>query len=126
MSNINAVGFFELFVENMERATAFYEEILGITLQAMHDPTGESQMMSFPADMQAYGATGALVKADYARPGPGGTQIYFSVEDCAIQQERLAKAGGNVIRPKFSIGEYGFVALGQDTEGNIIGFHSMT
>ena len=84
MSNINAVGFFELFVEDMERATAFYQEILGITLEAMYDPTGESQMMSFPADMQAYGATGALVKADYARPGPGGTQIYFSVEDCAI------------------------------------------
>jgi predicted enzyme related to lactoylglutathione lyase len=37
----------------------------------------------------------------------------------------VADAGGVVIRPKFSIGDFGFVCLAQDTEGNIIGFNSM-
>jgi uncharacterized protein len=30
-----------------------------------------------------------------------------------------------VVREKFSIGPYGFVALATDTEGNMIGLHSM-
>ena len=87
--------------------------------------TGETQMMSFAGDMQAYGAAGALVKTEHAKPGPGGTQVYFSVEECATQQERVSDAGGTVIRPKFSIGQFGFVVLCKDTEGNMIGFNSM-
>ena len=38
---------------------------------------------------------------------------------------RVADAGGQVIRPKFAIGEFGWVALCQDTEGNIFGLNSM-
>jgi len=53
------------------------------------------------------------------------TIVYFMVEDCATQQERTEKAGGRVIRPKFSIGEFGWVLICQDTEGNMIGFNSM-
>jgi predicted enzyme related to lactoylglutathione lyase len=34
-------------------------------------------------------------------------------------------AGGTLVREKFSIGQYGFVALAQDTEGNMIGLHSV-
>lgn len=125
MSNMNAVGWFDIYVENMDRAVAFYEKVLNQKLEPMGDPTGETLMMSFPADMNSYGAGGALVKAEHAHPGSGGTQIYFSVKDCAIQQELLAPAGGKVIRPKFSIGEFGFIVLAQDTEGNTIGFNSM-
>ena len=91
----------------------------------MGDPTGETQMMSFPAEMTAYGAGGALTKSEHARPGPGGTVIYFAVADCAEVEARVASAGGTVIRPKFSIGEFGWVTLCQDTEGNIFGANSM-
>ena len=125
MSRINAVGWFDIYVKDMERAVKFYQKVLDINLEEMNDPTGETQMMSFSADMQAYGAAGALVKTEHANPGPGGTQVYFSVDDCAIQQERVVDAGGTIIRPKFSIGNFGFVALCQDTEGNMIGFNSM-
>ncbi len=68
---------------------------------------------------------GALTKSAHAGLGVGGTIIYFGVEDCAVQQARVAEAGGVVVRPKFSIGEFGFVVLVQDTEGNMIGFNSM-
>ena len=91
----------------------------------MGDPTGESQMMSFPADMSAYGAGGALTKSAHGRPGTGGTVIYFMVEDCEVPQGRVAEAGGVVVRPKFSIGEFGFVTLCMDTEGNLFGLNSM-
>jgi hypothetical protein len=34
-------------------------------------------------------------------------------------------AGGRLEREKMSIGPYGFIALAYDTEGNMIGLHSM-
>ncbi len=82
-------------------------------------------MMSFQTDMSAYGAGGALVKSKYAGPGVGGTHVYFSVEDCAKESARVTKAGGKLVRPKFSIGEFGFIALCQDSEGNLFGLSSM-
>lgn len=125
MTKMNAVGWFDIYVDEMERAEGFYKTVLGAEMEDMTDPTGETEMKSFVANMEAYGAAGALVKAAYAKPGPGGTQIYFSVEDCATQQARIEAAGGQVVRPKFSIGEFGYVALAQDTEGNMIGFNSL-
>ncbi|MDP2519990.1 VOC family protein [Shimia thalassica] len=126
MTKMNAVGWFDIYVDNMDRAVAFYEAMLETKLDPIIDPTGESQMMSFPAEMSAYGAGGALTKTPHAGPGVGGTIVYFMVEDCAVQQQRAQEAGGTVIRPKFSIGEFGWVLLCQDTEGNMIGFNSMT
>ena len=125
MTHMNAVGWFDIYVNEMDRAEKFYNAVLGADLEDMADPTGETEMKSFVVKMGAYGAAGALVKAPYAKPGPGGTQIYFSVEDCATQQARIEAAGGVVIRPKFSIGEFGYVTLAQDTEGNMIGFNSL-
>ena len=65
------------------------------------------------------------MKTQHSKPGSGGTQVYFLVEDCALQQARAADAGGVIIRPKFSIGQFGFVVLCEDTEGNMIGFNSL-
>lgn len=125
MTQMNAVGWFDIYVDDMNRAATFYTEVLGASLEDMPDPTGETEIKSFAGDMQAYGAAGALVKAPYAKPGQGGTQIYFSVADCATQQAQVQAAGGQIIRPKFSIGEFGYVVLASDTEGNVIGFNSL-
>lgn len=125
MTSMNVVGWFDIYVHDMERAVTFYEAILEYNLEPITDPTGQTEMMSFPADMTVYGAAGALVKSVHTRPGSGGTQIYFSVEDCAIVEDLVGKAGGQVVRSKFSIGEFGFVTLCQDTEGNLFGLHSM-
>jgi len=125
MSQMNAVGWFDIYVDDLDRATKFYETVLGRKLEPMGDPTGESQMMSFPAEMSAYGAGGALTKAPHAGPGVGGTIVYFGVEDCAVEQARIEAAGGSVVRPKFSIGEFGWIVLFMDTEGNMVGMNSM-
>src|SRR5687767_8602331 len=106
MANTNAIAWFDIYVSNMERATAFYEAVLKQKLEKMGDPTGETQMMSFPADMGVYGASGALVKSEYSKPGVGGTMVYFGVQDCSVEESRVAAAGGKVVRPKFSIGDF--------------------
>lgn len=50
--------------------------------------------------------------------------VYFNCDDCAIEESRVVGAGGRIHRPKTSIGQYGFVTLAYDTEGNMIGLHS--
>ncbi len=125
MAKTNVVGWFDIYVNNMERAVSFYEAVLNLKLEKINDPTGETQMMIFASNMESYGASGALVKSKHAQPGAGGTLVYFSVDDCAVEESRVAAAGGKVVRSKFSIGEYGWVTLCQDTEGNLFGFSSM-
>ncbi len=125
MTKMNAVGWFDIYVDDLNRAVDFYETVLGTKLEQMGDPTGESQMKAFPADMSVYGAAGALTKSPHAGPGAGGTIVYFMAEDCAVEQARVVDAGGQVMRPKFSIGEFGWVCMCQDTEGNMFGFNSL-
>lgn len=125
MTKMNAVGWFDIYVDDMKRAVIFYESVLGYKLEELNDPTGETEMMSFPGDMNSYGASGALVKTAHASPGAGGTQLYFSVEDCSTEESQVTKAGGNIIRSKFSIGAFGWITLCQDTEGNMFGLNSM-
>jgi len=49
--------------------------------------------------------------------GIGGTIVYFSCTDCSIEAARASENGGRVLREKMAIGEYGFIALVYDTEG---------
>lgn len=122
----NAIGWFDINVNDMERAAAFYEAVFMKSLEVMVDPTDSNvQMKSFPTDMTAYGAGGALVEREGSSPGVGGTTVYFGVEDCSVEESRVSASGGQVIRPKMSIGEFGWISLCMDTEGNIFGLSSM-
>jgi len=122
----NAIGWFDIFVSDMERAMAFYQVVFNMELVELNDPTSsEVIMQSFPTDMAIYGAGGALVKREGASPGVGGTVVYFGTEDCLAEESRAIASGGQVIKPKMSIGEFGFVSLCMDTEGNMFGLSSM-
>lgn len=129
MAKMNSVGWFEIYVQDMPRARAFYEAVFAIRLEALktpEDPDGPGlEMLQFPGDMDNYGANGALCRMTGVPSGPGGTLVYFGCEDCAVEGARVAAAGGRVHREKMSIGEYGFIVLAFDTEGNLFGLHSM-
>lgn len=126
----NPVVWFEIYVQDMPRAQKFYETVFQCKLETLPAPAGDAsqmQMLVFPHQgEQATGATGTLVKMDGFTPSAGGTLVYFACEDCAVEQGRVEAAGGQVFKPKFAIGEHGFCALVNDTEGNLIGLHSMT
>jgi predicted enzyme related to lactoylglutathione lyase len=51
--------------------------------------------------------------------------VYFGCEDCGVEAARAAQSGGTVSQEKMAIGEYGYCAMVIDTEGNLIGLHSM-
>lgn len=121
------IGWFDIYVEDMDRAQAFYETVLDTTLSSMDDPNDPTaQMRAFGDDFISHGAGGALVRLEHAQPGPGGSMVYFSCDDCAVEEARVSAAGGSVVRPKSSIGEHGFVSIVTDSEGNMVGLHSVT
>jgi len=122
----NAIGWFDIYVNDMGKALAFYQSVFKKELEQISDPTDNNvMMMSFPTDMAAYGAGGALVKREGMGPVSGGTIVYFAVEDCAIEESRVHDAGGKVMPPKMSIGEFGWVSVCMDSEGNLFGLSSM-
>lgn len=124
----NPVGWFEIYVQDMPRARAFYAAVFQGVLTPLTNPGAENfpgmEMWAFPSDMTTYGACGALVKMP-GYPSGAGTLVYFSSDDCATEAARAVASGGKVFREKMSIGEHGFIALLNDTEGNMIGLHSM-
>lgn len=119
----NAVGWFEIYVQDLPRARAFYEAVLGQKLQKIE--AGGLEMWAFPWKQGATGASGALVKMQGVPSGGNSTLVYFMCDDTAVEEGRVAKAGGKVFKPKFAIGEHGFVSLVYDSEGNLFGLHSM-
>ena len=126
MSSANPVGWFEIYVRDMNKAKTFYEKTLGVTLSALPQSGGSlDDMWAFPMTMGGNGAAGALARMDGAPVGPGGTIVYFVCEDCGQAAKRARDAGGKIVKDKFSIGDYGQIALVSDPDGNIIGFHSM-
>jgi hypothetical protein len=123
----NPFTWVEIYVDDMSRAQKFYETVLDVKLTELPAPgdTGELQMLSFPWSENEINISGALVKADNMGPGAGGTLVYFTCDDCSKEESRVEPAGGKVLQPKMSIGEYGYCSVIMDTEGNSIGLHSM-
>ena len=130
--NFNPVAWFEIYVDDMGRAKRFYESVFEVVLESLDDPEEESdpdcpspEMWAFPMFDDAPGAAGALAKMEGVSAGGNSVLVYFSCEDCAVQEKRASEAGGAVMVGKKSIGKWGFISVVQDTEGNMIGLHSL-
>jgi hypothetical protein len=120
----NPVGWFEIYVQDMARARAFYEAVLKINLQRL--PYPKMEMWMFPGDPNRPGSAGTLAKMEGMNSGGGGTLVYFSCADCAVEAARAPQHEGAVVMEKTAIGEYGFIALVRDPDGNTVGLHSMS
>lgn len=124
----HAISWFEIPVENLERAMKFYGAVLEADLQKMD--MGSSVMAFLPAAQNEIG--GAIVQVhnetqDY-KPSYLGSVVYLNGgDDLSVPLARVETAGGKVLTPKTDIGQgFGFFAFFEDTEGNRIGFHSMS
>ena len=122
MAKGNPIRWFEIYVQDMDRARRFYETVFETKLERLE--TGDLDYWTFTGNMDGYGACGALARFADMPPGGNSTLVYFGCEDCAVEAARIPGAGGTVLRPKMSIGEHGFIVLALDTEGNTIGLHS--
>ncbi len=120
----NAVGWFEIPVANMKRSMAFYESAFGYKLDKPIEMMG-FEMSFFPMDSTAAGASGSLIRGEGYTPSHEGALVYFSVDNIEETEIKIVKNKGKVYKPKFSIGQHGFISICEDAEGNRIALHSM-
>ncbi|MFN9226441.1 MAG: VOC family protein [Pseudanabaena sp.] len=118
----NPVGYFEVPVVDLDQAILFYEAIFGYSLERVSIDGNE--MALFPFDEMASGITGALAQGESYIPSKLGSRVYFNVSEIDSILEKVISLGGKVLYPKTSIGELGWVAEFEDTEGNCIALHS--
>jgi predicted enzyme related to lactoylglutathione lyase len=120
----NPVGWFEIYVTDLQRARRFYEAVLQRPLTPAQTD-GSFEALEFTGQqMPGYGAMGALMKHPMREPSLAGTMVYFSCDDCGQTSELAIQHGGAIYKPKWSIGAHGYIAIVGDTEGNAIGLHS--
>lgn len=116
----NAVEWFDIPVTDLDRATQFYGDFLGVTLERYSTPDIEGAL--FPA--QSLGGT--LLRGEGFVPSHHGSVLYINCgADLNPMLERVVDAGGKVLLPKTEIpGDRGFFAYFEDTEGNRVGLTS--
>ena len=120
----NPVNWFEIPVNDLERAKQFYETVFGFQLSL--NEMGPMKMAWFPMTQGGPGATGTLIQSEGYAPSHAGTLVYFSVPDIEGALDKVNANGGKLLMPKTSIGEHGHIAHFQDCEGNRVALHSAT
>jgi uncharacterized protein len=118
----NLAVWFEIPVQDMKRAITFYAKVLNVDLQPMEMGTDKFAMFPFAPGV----ASGALVESKKRKPSSTGALIYIDGgDDLSAPLKRAGAAGGKVVQDKTSLGNNGFMAIFEDTEGNHVGLHSM-
>jgi uncharacterized protein len=118
----NALNWFEIPASDLKRAKDFYEKIFEIEMEEME--MGETKMAMFPTEMSHSG--GGVVQGPDHKPSNEGSIIYLNGNpDLLHVLDRIESAGGTITLQKTSIGENGYMAYFNDTEGNRVGLHSM-
>lgn len=123
----NAISWFEIPSNDLDRATRFYETIFDLQLIPMD--LAQIKMRMFPLDDPQTSIGGAVVYAEgfYEPSSSAGPLIYLNGNpDVQVILDRVESAGGKVVVPKTQIGEdYGYMGVFIDSEGNRIGLHSI-
>jgi predicted enzyme related to lactoylglutathione lyase len=122
----NAISWFEIPTEDINRAQKFYEAIFDIQMTALDLP--QLQMRLFPIENPMNVGGSLNYNREFYKPSAtGGPLIYLNGNpDVQIILDRIEAAGGKIMVPKTEISpEYGYMAVFIDTEGNRIALHSV-
>lgn len=123
----NPVAWFEIYVDDIERAEKFYNAVFGYEFARQPEKDG-MHMSWFPMDMEkdAPRVSGSLTQMEGYGPNKngGGTVVYFTVADIDATLKKVEEAGSKITIPKTDIGEHGVFAWALDSEGNTIAIHS--
>jgi len=112
---------FEVPFDDADRARAFYRDVFGWQIQ----PVPELNY-----NMVSTGPTGDQGPTEPGYIGGGMTQrqapitspvITLDVEDIDATLTTVEKNGGSTVAPKMAVGEMGFAAYFNDSEGNLMG-----
>ena len=116
----NAVTWFEIPVNDIDRARGFYENLLSSKLL----PYPGEPCFIFPT--KDSGVAGCIVQREQDKPAADGTIVFLNADgqlNAAV--DRAKTSGSKVLTPRTEIpGGFGFYACITDSEGNHVGLHS--
>ena len=121
----DAISWFEIPVSDFARAKTFYQAIFDFEMPEMD--MGSVKMGMLLSD-QENGVGGAICFGEGHVPaGANGSKVYLNGgADLNTVLNRVSAAGGSIVLPKTEIGQdMGNFAFFADSEGNVIGLHSM-
>ena len=111
----NPVVYFEIPVNDMNRAIKFYTTVFNFDLDK--EIIDKNEMALFPFVDENSGISGALAKGEIYKPTKDGVVIYFKTENIEQTLQLATSNGGQILYPKTDNG-IGIVAEFEDTEGN--------
>jgi uncharacterized protein len=117
----NPVVYFEIPVLDIERSTKFYVSVFNINFEK--EVIDKNEMALFPFYDKKSGILGALAKGEIYKPTKDGVVIYFKTENIDKTLKLVIENRGQILYPKTSNGDLGFVAEFEDSEGNRIALH---
>ena len=120
----SAIDWFEIPVTDMDRAQAFYQTLLGVTIR--RESIAPNELGVFASAESGVG--GCLIQGPTApQPAVGGTLVYLNAgPSLDATLARLESAGGRLATPKVQLpGDMGCFAHITDTEGNRVGLHAL-
>lgn len=121
----NAINWFEIPANDIERAKCFYETIFSFEMHELDIGDG-LRMALFPAKSGTVGGT-IIQNDDWYKPSDSkGPLLYLNANpDLQTVLDRVEAAGGIVSIPKRLITEEnGYMAVILDSEGNRVALHS--
>ncbi len=110
----------ELITEEVDEAKKFYTTVLGWTLEEMKMPSGGSYTV---AKMNGKPVGGIMNSAEVEDGDdmPSHWMSYIHVADVDAAVAKVAKAGGEVLKPCFDVPGVGRIAIVEDPTGAVIG-----
>ena len=113
---------FEVPYDDVERATGFYRDVFGWQIQAIPEmsyhmvatgPMGDQGMPSEPGFVN-----GGMFER---QANVGQPVITIDVDDIDACLAEVESHGGSTVEKKIPVGDMGFAAYFQDSEGNLLG-----
>jgi len=123
---VDKVIFFEIPVDNAVRAREFYSSAFGWRMNEIPEmhytqiETVEAERMGVRGIPKEPGAiNGGMVERQ--REPVQTPVIYIKVQNIDEAAAAIEKKGGKIMKPKSPVGNFGFAAYFNDTEGNMLG-----
>jgi len=121
----HSLNWFEIPVVDFDRAKKFYSAIYDFEMPEQQ--FGPNRMGFLLHDRDNGGVGGAIVHGKGYKPCATGARIYLcGGNDLTVVLNRVEAAGGKIVFSKVLIAPgMGHMAFINDTEGNLLGLHSI-
>ncbi|MCY4367707.1 MAG: VOC family protein [Chloroflexi bacterium] len=109
---------FEVYADDMDRASKFYGDVFGWSVTKIELDGGAAYWLIDTGEEPAEGINGGMMP----RPTPEAINtVVLDVSSVDEYVEKITEGGGTVLVPKFAVPGVGYAAYFNDTEGNPFG-----